>query len=476
GEYWKTGTGGTVWAGITFDPELNQVYLGVGNAGPYDPEKRSPGGGDNLFTSGIVALNADTGEYVWHYQQNPRDSWDYKATPNIVTANMKIEGQDRQVILHAPTNGFFYVIDRKTGKLINQPGKTTFINWADSIDVETGRPVERENVRYEKGATEIWPGTNGGHNWQAMSYSPRSGLVYIPVQQMGTRFSRDQSEQSDTAFNVMGLVITPLVKQPGDGKGTLVAWDPVAQKEVWSVQHDHYWNGGTMATAGGLVFQGTADGKFNAYDAKDGKELWSFDAGLGIMAAPMSYSIGGKQYVAVLVGWGGTVAAISDVADVGWKYGAQPRRLLVFALDGKEKLPPSPPRTDKVDALDDPDLVLDEADVAAGRALHLVCASCHGAGFRSAGAPGPDLRESAIALRLDTFTQMVREGRMEKGMPNYTWLSEDQIRYLHSYVRARARESLGLRETYDPATARKQAAAKEAKPQNEEGGPARITY
>ncbi len=482
GEWWKTGTGGTVWAGMTFDPEMNRVYLGVGNAGPYDPEARSPGGGDNLFTSGIVALDADTGEYIWHYQQNPRDSWDYKATPNIVTATLEIDGAPRKVILHAPTNGFFYVIDRETGKLVNEPGKTTYINWAKGIDVETGRPIENPGIRYEKEAMEIWPGTNGGHNWQAMSYSPQTGLVYIPVQQMGTRFSRDLSEQSDTAFNVMGLIVDTVVKQPGDGKGKLVAWDPVRQEEAWSVQHDHYWNGGTLATSGGVVFQGTAEGLFNAYRASSGDKLWSFDAGLGIMAAPMSYSVDGKQYVSVLVGWGGTVAAISDVADVGWKYGQQPRRILTFALGGEKTLPKSPPRTFKVNALDDPDLVLDEADVAAGRALHLVCASCHGAGFRAAGAPGPDLRESAIAVRLDTFTQLVREGRLEKGMPNYTWLTEDQIRQLHSYVRARAREVLGKRKPYDPAEAKKAMEAAAAKGEAAEKGAetaaekARVTY
>jgi quinohemoprotein ethanol dehydrogenase len=450
GQWWKVGTGGTVWNGITFDPELDRVYLGTGNAGPYDPELRSPGGGDNLFVASIVALDARTGKYLWHYQQNPRESWDYKSTPNMIAATLDLEGKRRSVLLHAPTNGFFYVIDRETGKLVNAPGKTTLITWAKGVDVATGRPIENPGIRYEKAAIEIWPGASGGHNWQAMSYSPRTGLAYIPVQQMGTRISRDVSEQSDTAFNVMGLVIQPVARHPGDGKGSLVAWDPVRQKQAWKVQHDHLWNGGTLATAGDLVFQGTADGTFNAYRATDGEPLWKFDAGLGIIAAPMSYSAGGRQYVAVLVGWGGTVAALSSVMDVGWKYGAQPRRLLVFALDEKGKLPPSPPRDMTVRALDDPALALNEADVAAGRSLHIVCASCHGAGFHSAGAPGPDLRESEIALREDTFAQYVHAGRPDRGMPPFDWLSEDQIRHLHAYLRARAREALGKREPYRP--------------------------
>ncbi len=452
GEYWKSGTGGTVWNGMTFDAEADRIYIGVGNAGPYDPERRSPGGGDNLYTSSIVALDASTGKYVWHYQENPRDAWDYKATPNIVMARLTIDGKPRKVLMHAPTNGFFYVLDRETGKLVNTPGKTTFINWASGIDFATGRPIENPDIRYENGRTEIWPGTIGGHNFQAMSYSPQTGLVYIPIHQVGALFSRNLADQTDDAVNIMGLVVKPLVKQPGDGKATLVAWNPVTQQEAWKVTHDTVWNGGTLATAGGLVFQGTAMGRFNAYDARSGKELWHFDAGLGIIAAPMSYSIKGKQYVSILVGWGGTSAAMSSVLDVGWKYGAQTRRLLTFALGGKARLPKEPGRDMQVYALDDPELAISEADVAAGKQLSLACMSCHGAGFRGAGAPGPDLRESGIALKLDTFAQMLREGRMEKGMPQFKWLSDDQIRQLHAYLRARAREVLGLRQAAAPAT------------------------
>jgi quinohemoprotein ethanol dehydrogenase len=255
GEYWKSGTGGTVWNGMTFDPEMNRIYLGVGNAGPYNPEKRSPGGGDNLYTSSVVALDANSGKYLWHYQENPRDSWDCKATPNIVMATLNLDGKPKKVLMHAPTNGFVYVLDRADGKVISA-GKATLITWAKGIDLKTGRPIENPHIRYEKGSTEIWPGTVGGHNWQAMSYSPRTGLAYIPVQQVGARFSRNPADQTDNAFNIFGLVIEPVVKHPGDGKGKLVAWDPVAQKEAWNVQHDLLWNGGTQATAGGLCSRG----------------------------------------------------------------------------------------------------------------------------------------------------------------------------------------------------------------------------
>jgi quinohemoprotein ethanol dehydrogenase len=440
------GGGGTAWNGMTFDAEKNRIYIGAGNAGAYDPLVRDPGGkGDNLYTSSIVALDATTGKYLWHYQENPRDSWDYKATPNILMATLTIDGKPRKVLLHAPTNGFFYVLDRDTGKLINQPGKTTLVTWAKGIDMKTGRPIEEPNIRYETGETRIWPGTVGGHNWQAMSYSPKTGLVYIPIQQIGAHFYKN-GPQTANAFNVMGLMLEPITEKEGDGHGYLVAWDPVAQKKVWEVKNDFLWNGGTLALAGGLVFQGTAEGMFNAYDAASGERLWQFDAGLGIIAAPMSYSVNGKQYVSVLVGYGGTTAAYGDFMNVGWKFGQQPRRLLTFAIDGTAKLERMPGRDMKVHAVDDPKLVLNEADVAAGRAASVQCAACHGVGFQSAGTPGPDLRESAIALDLASFTQLLKSGAlMDKGMPKFDKLPDDQIRQIHAYIRARAREELGLR-------------------------------
>ena len=441
GPYWKTGTGGTVWNGITFDPELGRIYIGVGNGGPYDPSLRSPGDGDNLYLASIVALDADTGEYVWHYQQNPREAWDYKATANMITATLRIDGEPRKVLMQTPTNGFFYVLDRETGRLISAE-KIGKVTWAERIDLATGRPVEAPDIRYETGETVVFPGTLGGHNWQAMSFSPRTGLAYIPYIQLGTRFTKGRPDVE--GFTLFGLTINYVIEDEEDGKGALVAWDPVAQEERWRVLQDTLWNGGTLATGGGLVFQGTGDGLFSAHDAATGERLWSFDAGLGIIAAPMSYAVRGRQYVSVLVGYGGTAAGISQHLDVGWKFGAQPRRLLTFALGGEQTLPPSPPADLSVRALDDPTLEIAASDVDAGRPLYTRwCSLCHGAGLNSPGSPGPDLRESPLALQRESLAALLRDGRLEsRGMPRFEMFTDEQLGWIHAYIRAGAREAL----------------------------------
>jgi len=437
GEYWKTGTGGTVWNGITFDPELNRIYLGTGNSGPFDPSVRSPGNGDNLYLTSIVALDADTGKYIWHYQINPREAWDYKATANMISATVQIDGKPRKVLMQAPTNGFFYVLDRTDGKLISA-GKIGKVTWAERIDIKTGRPVEAKNIRYETGESTLWPGPNGAHNWQDMSYNPRSGLVYIPYMQLGMKFIKRPDVLG-------GLAMQPVMEDPEDGKGALVAYDPVTQTVRWKVQHDFMWNGGTLTTAGNLVFQGTADGYFSAYNAEDGKRLWRFNAGLGIIAPPISYSVDGKQYVSVLVGYGGTNILGGTSMNIGWKYGAQTRRLLTFSLDGKAVLPPSAPRSTHVEPIDDPAIKISQADVAPGQALFMGnCAACHGLDAVSGGAPAPDLRESAIALQADTLWQVVHEGTLlQRGMPPFKDLTRQQSDQIHAFIRARARAALG---------------------------------
>jgi quinohemoprotein ethanol dehydrogenase len=446
GEWWKVGGGGgTVWDNMTYDPELNQLYIGVGNAGPYNPQIRSPGGGDNLFIASIVALDPDTGKYRWHYQANPSEAWDYKSTANMITADLTIQGRHRKVLMQSPTNGFFYVIDRTNGKLISA-GKLGKITWADHIDLKTGRPVEAPNIRYETGPTEIWPGPYGGHNWQGMSYNPPLGLVYIPYMQLGARISDDRHpviDDKDPTFHFAGVYMQMVLRDEQDGKGALLAWDPVSQSVRWKVQYPSLWNGGVLSTAGGLAFQGTADGQVFAYDAASGAERWEFDAKLGIMASPMTYTVGGKQFISILVGPGASIAPISHLTNRGFKYGAQPRRLLTFSLGGHASLPPTAPRDFSVHALDDPALTIDSAAARAGSNLFQSnCSYCHGRLLVSPGSPGPDLRESPIALHWDSFLTVVKEGTlMPKLMPRFDNLSDEQLNDLFMYIRAGAREA-----------------------------------
>ncbi len=445
-DWWKVGGGGgTVWDNMTYDPELNQLYIGVGNAGPYNPRVRSPGGGDNLFIASIVALDADTGKYRWHYQANPSEAWDYKNTSNMITAELTIQGRRRKVLMQSPTNGFFYVIDRVTGRVISAE-KLGKVTWADHIDLKTGRPVEAPNIRYENGSTEMWPSPYGAHNWQGMSYDPRSGLVYIPYMQLGARITDDRTpivdDKGDPAFHFAGVYMQMVLRDADDGKGALLAWDPVAQQMRWKVKLPTFWNGGVLSTAGGLVIQGTADGRVVAYDVTSGAHLWEFDAKLGIMASPMTYTVAGKQFISLLVGPGASIAPISHLANLGFKYGAQPRRLLTFSLDGSASLPPTAPRDLTVHALDDPTVKIDAAAAEAGSVLYRSnCAYCHGRLLVSPGSPGPDLRESPGALGWDSFRAVLKDGTLvPRLMPKFDELSDEQLRDLFMYIRAGARE------------------------------------
>ena len=292
GKYWEAGGGGTAWDTLTYDPDLNLVYIGTGNGSPWAHSKRSPAGGDNLYLSSLVALNADTGKYVWHYQETPGDNWDYTATQPMILADLTIDGQARKVILHAPKNGFFFVVDRTNGKFISAKSFVD-VNWATGYDKD-GRPIEIPEARQNDKPRESIPGPFGAHNWHPMSFSPLTGLVYLPAQNipltlMDHKGWKHNVNEPGSPHAAMGWNTAMFINaEPPKSApfGRLIAWDPVQQKEVWRQEHVSPWNGGTLATAGNLVFQGTADGRFVAYNAMTGAKLWEAATGTGVVAAP----------------------------------------------------------------------------------------------------------------------------------------------------------------------------------------------
>jgi quinohemoprotein ethanol dehydrogenase len=444
GEWWKYGGGGTVWNAMTYDPELHRLYIGTGNAGPWNWKIRNPGKGDNLFIASIVALDANTGKYVWHYQENPNEAWDYNSTMDIEMATLLIGGRPRKVLMQAPKNGFYYVIDRETGKLISAE-KIGLVSWAKGVDLKTGRPIENPGIRYENGPILQWPGTYGTHNWQPMSYSPKTRLAYIPTIHQADIYSSEGIKAADwkpinDAWNT-GMGGAGTLTAPADSFSSMLqAWDPVTQKARWKVPTPGIINGGTMATGGGLVFQGHIDGTLNAYDAATGKLLWYFPAGVSVLGAPISYIAKGRQMVSVIVGppSGSPSATLTGQSKFGWTYRAHPRMLLTFALGGTAKLPDIPKHAPE-QPLTTRELVPDPKLAAAGGAIfNNACMTCHGVGAIASGG-APDLRASPVPLDRDTFTQIVKDGALLKqGMPKFGDLTPADLDALRHYIRQQA--------------------------------------
>jgi quinohemoprotein ethanol dehydrogenase len=449
GEWWKFGGGGTVWDTIVYDPELDLLYIGTGNGGPWNEKYRSPKGGDNLLTCSIVALRPETGEYVWHYQQGPADAWDYDSDEQIILADVSIEGRARKVLLQAPKNGFFYMLDRADGTLISAK-PYTYINWATGVDMKTGRPIETELARYPgDNPAPVVPGPLGAHSWQPMSYSPLTGLVYIPVNDVGFMYkSPDQFEQKKLAANYGIDVVAAGMPQDSKikkaildtVKGKLVAWDPIRQTSAWTIDRPGPWNGGVLSTAGNLVFEGTARGNFEAYRADNGKQLWSFAAQTGVMAGPVTYSINGEQYVAVLAGWGGVFPLATG--EVSFKSGRVRNisRMLVFKLGGTSGLPQLEPAIEQtLQALPSQGGVV---AVQKGEQLfQRYCAACHGDVAVSGGVL-PDLRYSS-ALETDEWYSDVLGGMLQSdGMVSFAKeLSHEDAAAIRAYVVSRRNQS-----------------------------------
>jgi quinohemoprotein ethanol dehydrogenase len=442
---WKqTGGGATIWDSMAYDPALDIVYLGVGNGSPWNHLKRSGGKGDNLFVSSVLALKPDTGEYVWHYQTTPGESWDYTATQHIILADMKIGGQDRKVLMQAPKNGFFYVLDRATGQLISAKNFVP-ISWATGVDPKTGRPIENPAARYKDAPSLQLPGPLGAHNWQPMAYNPKEGLVYIPAQASPFAYTNIKDFKykpggwnvgTDLLANALPEDKAALAGMSKMFKGQLIAWDPKTQSAKWVVEHPFFWNAGILTTGGGLVFQGAAEGKFVAYDAATGTKLWSYVTQNGVVAAPASYELDGEQYVAVMVGYGGGAPVSASVM-----LGNQPRlpgRLMVFKLGGKAQAKPYD--IPKVAALDLTKLT-STGDVKKGFvAFHENCQVCHGPSV--SGAFLPDLKRSPMLLTSEDFKSVVIDGaRKHNGMASFTrFMTPADAEDVRAYVISEARK------------------------------------
>ena len=453
GEWWKLGGGGgTVWDSMAYDPELDLLYIGVGNGAPWNQKIRSPGGGDNLFLSSIVALRPDTGEYVWHYQTTPGETWDYTATQHIILADMEIAGEPRKLLMQAPKNGFFYVLDRTNGKLLSAENYV-YITWATHVDLETGRPVEVPAARnYDKAPALVIPSYLGGHNWHPMSYNPETGLVYVPVLDIPAVYADDLDfEYKPGAMhlgidNVIGGLPDNQAERDAIGamiNGRLVAWDPLTQRAAWEVDHKGAWNGGTLSTAGNLVFQGTADGKLEAFTADSGDRLWSFPTQTGVVAPPITYSIDGEQYVSVNVGWGGAFALVFGEY-VQTESLPNISRVLTFKLGATGTLPEVDWKP--VVEFNPPKLTASEESVHAGFVKYQdTCLGCHGLNAVS-GLLVPDLRASALLHDGDAWDSVVLDGaRVANGMPPFgEFLDETESQAIRAYVIQQAWRGLNL--------------------------------
>ena len=436
GQWWKRGGGGTVWESLSYDPELNLIYFGVGNGTEWDHGYRSRSKGDNWFLSSIVAINADTGRYVWHYQATPGEEWDFDAVQQLTLADLVIEGTPRQVLMQANKNGFFYVLDRKSGQLISARNFTP-VTWARGVDPKTGRPLESEGIRYDETgkSARLLPGALGAHSWQAMAFNPGTGLVYIPAQEIGMTYSTDKSFKPTP----MGWNIGAATTNSPDVKGYLVAWDPVAQKEVWRANYLGPWNGGVLTTAGNLVVQGNAAGYLSAYRADTGAKLWSMSAQTAVMAAPITYEVDGQQYIAVLAGWGGGYPLLQgkDAAKSGNVRNIS--RVLAFRLGATGTLPAVPPEPALTLNTQPPEPA--SANVNNGAALFgRFCGACHGEAA-VAGGIVPDLRRSPF-LPVDAWYQVVLDGALrEGGMAAFSpVLNRAQAASIRDYVLYRAQQ------------------------------------
>jgi quinohemoprotein ethanol dehydrogenase len=440
GEYWKvSGGGGAVWDSVVYDPVTDLLYFGTGQPSPWNAAVRDGKIGDALYTDSIVAVKPDTGEYVWHYQETPGDSWDYDAISPMITADLTFSGVKKHVIVQPSKNGMLYVIEAANGKLISGDAFTV-VNWNTGIDMKTGRPIEVKAARYETETWNVAPGPPGGHTWHPNAFSPITGLIYIPTwENYGVMSPQTVGPDGKPPLISMGRATPGQQLKPNSNNqdvGWLQAWDPVARKMVWETPKSRRATSGAMATAGNLVFMGNSGGKeLAAYNAKTGEKLWKFDAQTDVYAGPITYELDGVQYIAASVGGNAT----------GDYYAPSYGRMLVFKVGGTAKLPANAPYVART--LNPPALTAAAAVVDRGKALYADnCAVCHGANAQPGGGRGgnaaPDLGTSPYIQNQSLFDTVVMQGqRVEKGMANFSnKLKPEDSAAVLAYVVSRANE------------------------------------
>ncbi len=444
---WTTdGGGGTAWDSIVYDAVNNSIIIGAGNGSPFNPNMRDPNSdGDNLFLSSIVAVDADSGSYKWHFQTTPRDAWDYTATQHIMLADLPVgqDGGTRRVVMQAPKNGFFYVLDAATGEFISGEAFTNPITWATGLD-ENGRPQETPNARNIDGEGFLAiPAPAGAHNWHPMAYNPNTGLVYIPAQQMAQVIQDDPDGNiDDMKWNVGYNLAAGLPPEYPAGtlehirgmiKGSLLAWDPIKQEVRWSYPHPGPFNSGVLATQTNLVFQGDIKGNFMAFDAENGEKLWSKQVNSGVQAAPITYEIDGEQYIAIATGWGGSWALNWGFA---WEDAVAPDvgRVVVYKLGASGMVPEG--MTSGVEKTPKTQQFGDAAQIQTGfQKFSENCMLCHGPLAISSGVL-PDLRWSYYTDDAETFQSIVLGGELSSnGMPSFSeQLVPEDVEAIRAYV------------------------------------------
>ena len=471
GEWWKYGGGGTTWDSFAYDPELELVYVGTGNGSPWHQEIRSPGGGDNLYLCSILAVDVKTGKLKWHYQTTPGDTWDYTSVQQIILADLKINNKQEKVLMQAPKNGFFYVLNRENGKLLSAD-PFVYVNWAKSVDLETGRPIETLGARHKDINKEIFPGPWGGHNWQAMAFNPNKNLVFIPSRELSFIYGRDENFETNTIQYVEGPENTKIQTFKFDKKqwntgtaglpgspennrmtsldsvasaielknGKLIAWDPVQKKEVWSYDHETPWNSGVLSTDD-LVFQGDPKGLFRAHDINTGSVIWEYDLKSGIIAPPITYMVDGIQYITIAAGWGGSYGLYNRHTP-----SLKPGTIYTFALNEQNQIP-NYPDVEKLTLLNLENTLSQREIDNGGKLFARYCQQCHRLQKNDFGGyPGggniPDLTYSKASI-FDMFDNIVLDGVfLQKGMPSFgDRLNKEQTNKIKEYIISMANKS-----------------------------------